>query len=229
MTATDEQRTVAGQYWMTFSPPKPGCRRCPRLVTLRRKCRIDFPEWHNAPVDSMGALDARILIIGLAPGLRGANRTGRPFTGDSAGGYLFDMLARVELASGTYNANVDNDITLHDVRITNAVRCLPPNNKPVASELANCRLFLQSEIKSMPRLETIFALGKQAHDAALHCLGEKLSARPFRHGGEHNITHKGNRFRLISSYHCSRYNTQTGRLTDAMFADVMQQLIAGKA
>ena len=214
---------------MVFSPPKPGCRRCPRLVALRRKCRIDFPAWHNAPVDSMGALDARILIIGLAPGLRGANRTGRPFTGDGAGGYLFNMLSRFELASGTYDADADDDITLHGVRITNAVRCLPPDNKPVASELANCRFFLRREIKAMPRLETIFALGKQAHDAALHCLGEKLSVHPFRHGGEHNVTHEGSRLRLVSSYHCSRYNTQTGRLTDAMFADVMQQLVAGKA
>ena len=177
----------------------------------------------------MGALDARILIIGLAPGLRGANRTGRPFTGDGAGGYLFDMLSRFELASGTYDADADDDITLHGVRITNAVRCLPPDNKPVASELANCRFFLRREIKAMPRLETIFALGKQAHDAALHCLGEKLSVHPFHHGGEHNVTHEGSRLRLVSSYHCSRYNTQTGRLTNAMFADVMEQLVAGKA
>ncbi len=139
MTAPEEKRAIAGRCWMGFSPPKPGCRRCPRLVALRRKCRIDFPAWHNAPVDSMGALDARILIIGLAPGLRGANRTGRPFTGDGAGGYLFDMLSRFELASGTYDADADDDITLHGVRITNAVRCLPPDNKPVASELANCR------------------------------------------------------------------------------------------
>ena len=212
-----------------FSSPKAGCRRCPRLAALRRKCRFDFPAWHNAPVDSMGALDARILIIGLAPGLRGANRTGRPFTGDSAGGYLFDMLARFDLASGTYDADADDDITLHDIRITNAVRCLPPDNKPVASELANCRLFLRREIQAMPRLEIIFALGKQAHDAALHCLGEKLSARPFRHGGEHDLAHKGSRLRLISSYHCSRYNTQTGRLTNAMFADVIQQLVTSKA
>lgn len=214
---------------MALSPPKPGCRRCPRLVALRRKCRIDFPEWHNAPVDSLGTLDASILIIGLAPGLRGGNRTGRPFTGDGAGAYLFDMLARFALASGTYNADADDDISLHGARITNAVRCLPPDNKPVASELANCRLFLRREIKAMPRLETIFALGKQAHCAALHCLDKKLSAHPFRHGGQHNVIHEGNRLRLVSSYHCSRYNTQTGRLTDAMFTAVMQQLVTGKA
>ena len=208
-----------------FTPPRPECRRCPRLVTLRRSCRASHPHWHNAPVGSLGSLDARILIVGLAPGLRGANRTGRPFTGDAAGAYLFDMLSRFGLASGTYSADADDDIRLYDVRITNAVRCLPPDNKPTSSELATCRQFLQNEIGAMTRLDHIFALGRQAHEAALRCFDLRLSAIPFQHAGTHEITHRGRRLRLVSSYHCSRYNTQTGRLTDSMFAHAMQQLV----
>ena len=206
---------------MSFTPPRPGCRRCPRLVDLRRTCRATFPDWHNPPVDSLGSLDARRLIVGLAPGLRGANRTGRPFTGDAAGGYLFNMLARFGLASGTYSADADDDIPLHDVRITNAVRCLPPDNKPIGAELANCRYFLTREIDAMPHLGTILVLGRQAHDAALRCLDQRPSSVPFRHAGMHMVDYGTRSLRLVSSYHCSRYNTQTGRLTDAMFEEAI--------
>ncbi|MAS74207.1 MAG: uracil-DNA glycosylase [Rhodospirillaceae bacterium] len=206
---------------MSFTPPRPGCRRCPRLVDLRRTCRTTYPNWHNAPVESLGSLDSRRLIIGLAPGLRGANRTGRPFTGDAAGGYLFHMLARFGLATGTYSADADDDISLHDVRITNAVRCLPPENKPTPAELANCRYFLAREIAAMAYLDTILVLGRQAHDAALRCLDQRPSSVPFHHGGVHMAEYGKRRLRLVSSYHCSRYNTQTGRLTDAMFEEAI--------
>ena len=166
-------------------------------------------------------------MIGLAPGRRGANRTGRPFTGDAAGGYLFDMLGRFDLASGTYQDDGDDDIRLHGTRITNVVRCLPPENKPVAAEVNACRAFLKAEIKAMPKLDTILTLGRVAHDSTCRTLGLRLAEVPFGHGHYWHGDAGGRPMRIVSSYHCSRYNTQTGRLTDEMFTDVFRLATKG--
>ncbi len=226
-----------------FIPPAPDCALCPRLVDLRQTCQQQHPSWHNAPVNSFGDITARILIIGLAPGLRGANRTGRPFTGDAAGGYLFAMLRRFGLATGEYHEDGDDDIRLVDVRITNAVRCLPPANKPVASEVNTCRPYLAAEIAAMPHLDTIVTLGRLAHDATLRGFGIRPASVPFGHGASQIIntggvdsegtdsggTDSGGRvIRIVSSYHCSRYNTQTGRLTDDMFAEIFRMITAAR-
>ena len=177
---------------------------------------------------SLGDLDAHLLIVGLAPGLRGANRTGRPFTGDAAGGYLFAMLARFGLATGTYHKDGIDDIRLNGARITNAVRCLPPENKPVAAEINACRPFLTAEIAAMPNLKTILTLGRLAHDATLRSLDIARRNAPFGHAARVNIDADGRQISLVSSYHCSRYNTQTGRLTDAMFAGIFEIITAGQ-
>ena len=209
-----------------FIPPSPDCAQCKRLVALRHRCQQREPSWHNAPVESLGAISARILIVGLAPGLRGANRTGRPFTGDSAGGYLFAMLRRFGLATGDYRDDGDDDIQLVDVRITNAVRCLPLANKPVAAEINACRAYLAAEIAAMPQLDTILTLGRLAHDATLRGLGIRPSTMPFGHGVSQTAITEQKHLTVVSSYHCSRYNTQTRRLTDEMFADIFR-MIAG--
>ena len=202
--------------------PDLDCSLCPRLVSLRRDCAATEPEWHNAPVDGFGPMDAWLLVMGLAPGRRGANRTGRPFTGDAAGGYLFEMLGRFGLASGTYRDDGDDDIRLHGTRISNVVRCLPPVNKPVAAEVNSCRQFLKAEIEAMPGLDTILTLGRVAHDTTCRTLGLRPVEVPFGHGRYWQGEAGGRRLRIVSSYHCSRYNTQTGRLTDKMFADVFR-------
>ena len=187
---------------------------------------------------SLGDVTARILIVGLAPGLRGANRTGRPFTGDAAGGYLFAMLRRFGLATGDYREDGDDDIRLVDVRITNAVRCLPPANKPVACEVNACRPYLVAEISAMPYLDTIVTLGRLAHDATLRGFGIRPASVPFGHAASQNINtggvdsgsvdSGGRVIRIVSSYHCSRYNTQTGRLTDDMFAEIFRMITAAR-
>jgi uracil-DNA glycosylase len=194
---------------------KPGhnCPRCPRLVAFRNKWRADEPEWFNAPVPSFGSADAPLLIVGLAPGLQGANRTGRPFTGDYAGVLLYETLARYGFAKGKYDARPDDGLELVDCRITNAVRCVPPENKPTPVEISTCRDFLKKTIEEMPKLRALLALGRIAHDSAVTALGAKKSAAPFKHGGSHTLCD----FTLFSSYHCSRYNTNTGVLTPQMF------------
>ena len=207
-----------------FIPPAPDCAHCPRLVDLRQTCQRQHPSWHNAPVTSFGDITARILIVGLAPGLRGANRTGRPFTGDAAGGYLFAMLQRFGLATGSYQEAGDDDIRLVGVRITNAVRCLPPTNKPVAAEVNNCRPYLAGEIAAMPDLDTIVTLGRLAHDATLRGLAIRPASMPFGHATSQVAETKGRSIRIVSSYHCSRYNTQTRRLTDEMFAKIFRMI-----
>lgn len=211
----------------TFQEPSRGCNFCPRLVALRSICAETEPDWHNAPVAGFGPVDASLLIMGLAPGRRGANRTGRPFTGDSAGGYLFDMLARFGLATGTYRDDGNDDITLNEARISNVVRCLPPDNKPVAAEINACRPFLKAEIEAMPTLDTILTLGRVAHDSTCRALGLRPAEVPFGHGACWTGKIDGRALRIVSSYHCSRYNTQTGRLTDAMFASIFH-LITGR-
>ena len=168
---------------------------------------------------AFGSNDARLLIVGLAPGLKGANRTGRPFTGDWAGDLLFAMLLKHGLARGTYGERADDGLTLHDCAITNAVRCVPPENKPTPVEIKTCRKFLVTQISAMAHLRAIMALGKIAHDSVCDALGAKKSAHPFKHGGVNRLE----RVTLISSYHCSRYNTNTGVLTEAMFDDVVKR------
>lgn len=192
------------------------CPRCPRLAGFRTQWREREPAWFNAPVPSFGPVGARLLIVGLAPGLQGANRTGRPFTGDYAGDLLYSTLLAYGFAHGEYAARPDDGLTLLDCRITNAVRCVPPQNKPEAAEIATCRDFLKATIAEMPRLRTLVALGRIAHDSTLSALGVRRSAFAFAHGAVHAIES----YRLFDSYHCSRYNTNTGVLTAEMFHTV---------
>ena len=207
------------------NPTAPGrdCSLCPRLAAFRSEWRAREPAWHNAPVPSFGPLDARLLIVGLAPGLRGANRTGRPFTGDWAGDLLYDTLARYGFAGGRYDRRPDDGLALDDCRITNAVRCVPPENRPTTAESRACLPFLTAEIGAMERLQIILALGGLAHGMTLAALGLKKSAFAFRHGAAHRIDP---RLVLADSYHCSRYNTNTGRLTPEMFRAVFAAIRA---
>jgi uracil-DNA glycosylase family 4 len=197
--------------------PGRDCPLCPRLVAFRERWRAAEPGWHNAPVPTFGSLDARLLIVGLAPGLRGANRTGRPFTGDFAGDLLYRTLIDFGFATGVFEARPDDSLVLVDAAITNAVRCVPPENKPTTAEIRTCRPFLVATTANMPRLGAILALGRIAHDSVVTALGEKRAAVPFGHAAVHRI---GNGLTLHSSYHCSRYNTNTGRLTEEMFRTV---------
>ncbi|MBI4274875.1 MAG: uracil-DNA glycosylase [Rhizobiales bacterium] len=192
------------------------CPRCPRLVSFRAQWREREPDWFNAPVPSFGPIDARVLIVGLAPGLQGANRTGRPFTGDYAGNLLYATLLDHGFAHGRYQARADDGFGLVDCRITNAVRCVPPENKPTTTEIVTCRYFLAATIAEMPKLRALVALGRIAHDSALVALGVRRSAFVFAHGAEHAIDGKA----FFDSYHCSRYNTNTGVLTPEMFRAV---------
>jgi uracil-DNA glycosylase len=192
------------------------CPRCPRLVAFRETWRARQPDWFNAPVPSFGPRDARLLIVGLAPGLQGANRTGRPFTGDYAGDLLYDTLRHFGFAVGNYLARPDDGLVLRDARITNAVRCVPPENKPNGREIAHCRDFLRATIAEMPNLTAIVALGRIAHDTTAVALGRRISSLKFTHGASHPLDGTT----LFDSYHCSRYNTNTGVLTPDMFRAV---------
>jgi len=201
--------------------PEPNCVRCPRLVEYREENKDSFPDWHNGPVSSFGSIDSELLIVGLAPGLRGANRTGRPFTGDYAGDLLYPTLISFGFAAGEYKAVPDDGLELRNCRITNAVRCVPPANKPVGAEVSACRQFLCDEIGAMKGLKVVLALGAVAHGAVLSALGERKAARKFAHNALHDIS---NGLKLADSYHCSRYNTNTGRLTVDMFHDVFSRV-----
>jgi len=213
------------------NPSEPGrdCARCERLRAFRAAQRDLEPEWHNAPVPSFGPSGARLLVVGLAPGLRGANRTGRPFTGDYAGDLLYETLRDFGFARGAYEARPDDGLQLRDCRITNAVRCVPPQNKPTPAEITACRDFLSATIANMPKLTIILALGRIAHDSVLRTLGQRAAAFPFAHGALHRLDIAGagakpqpsrRQVQLADSYHCSRYNTNTGRLTADMFRAV---------
>ena len=202
-----------------FNEPPLDCPRCPRLVAFRNELQGEYPEWKNAPVRSFGTLDARLLIVGLAPGMRGANRTGRPFTGDYAGDLLYSTLLEFGFAQGIYRADPNDGLHLVDARIANAVRCLPPENKPLPVEFTNCRPFLQAEIAVMPELKVIVALGKGAHDQVLRALTVRpAGSYPFIHGRLHSLP---TGVTLADSYHCSRYNTSTRVLTPEMFYAVI--------
>jgi uracil-DNA glycosylase family 4 len=201
------------------NPTSPGdppadCPLCPRLAEFRHANRKKYPDYFNDPAPSFGDLNGRLLIVGLAPGLHGANRTGRPFTGDYAGDLLYDSLLSHGLARGTYEKRADDGLELVDCMITNAVRCAPPDNKPLPAEINTCRKFLTAKIEAMPKLRVIFSLGRVAHESVCRALSAPLRTHPFAHGARHLID-RG--LTLVASYHCSRYNTNTGVLTPAMF------------
>lgn len=198
------------------------CPLCPRLVDYRSEMRAKEPEWFNNPVPSFGSEDARLLIVGLAPGVTGANRTGRPFTGDFAGDLLYGTLEKFGFALGEYGGHAGDGLVLADCMITNAVRCVPPQNKPVGSEINACRQFLEHRISSMPQLTSIVTLGKIAHDSTIRALQGKLANHPFEHGRTSIIR----TYAITASYHCSRYNTNTGRLTPEMFEAVFASVRA---
>ncbi len=198
--------------------PSPDCGLCPRLADFRAANRTAHPDFFNRPVPAFGPLGAEMLIVGLAPGLKGANRTGRPFTGDYAGDLLYPTLIKFGFAKGRFGADPNDGLTLENCRITNAVRCVPPANKPIGAEVRACGEFLAAEITAMPNLKTVLALGSLAHGAILASLGLRKSAYKFGHAAEHPLPG----YRLVNSYHCSRYNTNTGRLTTEMFEDVFR-------
>ena len=196
--------------------PSRDCPLCPRLAAFREQNRSREPGWFNAPVASFGNASARLLIVGLAPGLQGANRTGRPFTGDYAGDLLYATLLEYGFAQGRYDARPDDGLQLVDCRISNAVRCVPPQNKPLPAEIGTCRTFLAATLSGMPNLRAVVALGRIAHDSAVKALGLRAVEAPFGHG----VSHQTSTIRLFDSYHCSRYNTNTRVLTPDMFRNV---------
>jgi uracil-DNA glycosylase len=205
------------------SPPR-DCAACSRLAEYREANRVAFPGWSNAPVSSFGEASARLLIVGLAPGLRGANRTGRPFTGDYAGDLLYATLLRFGFASGVYDRRPDDGLELVDCAIVNAVRCAPPQNKPLPQEIANCRAYLAQSVQALSRLRIVLALGRVAHDTVVRAFGARAAVFPFAHGMRHALKADGPS--LFDSYHCSRYNTNTGVLTEAMFGEVFAAIRA---
>ena len=197
------------------------CPLCPRLVEFRNKNKAIYPDLFNGAVPAFGGLDTKLLIVGLAPGLKGANATGRPFTGDYAGDVLYESLRKAGLATGNYDKHVDDGLTLLGCRITNAVRCVPPENKPTGDETNTCNAFLTQEIAAMPNLKVILSLGGISHKAVLKALGYKQSAFSFAHAAEHRLPNHD--FVLLNVYHCSRYNINTNRLTQEMFDAVVMQ------
>ena len=205
---------------MTTAEPPHDCPLCPRLVDYRNQNRAAHPDWFNGPAPSFGDPAARLLVVGLAPGRQGANRTGRPFTGDYAGVLLYDTLIRFGFAQGVYDARPDDGLVLTDCMITNAVRCAPPANRPTPIEEGACRPFLEARIASLPRLKVLVTLGDVARRNVLRALGRPASAGTGGHGGESDV----GPYRLINSYHCSRLNTNTGRLTETMFHAVFARV-----
>lgn len=225
---------------MNVSAPAHDCNLCPRLCGFREQNQKNYPNFHNAPVPSFGNLDAEFLVVGLAPGLKGANQTGRPFTGDYAGIVLYSALQQFGFAKGDYNpeslmssgaqsrdlsialrSTQDDNLQLINCRITNAVRCVPQENKPEPSEIKNCNSFLANEIKEMPNLKMILSLGLVSHNAVLRAHSKKPAFAGFSHGAKHQLSDS---VTLTDSYHCSRYNINTGRLTQAMFNEVVQTI-----
>jgi uracil-DNA glycosylase family 4 len=204
------------------SDPDRNCPLCPRLVSFREAARAREPEWFNSPVPSFGDPAGRLLIVGLAPGMQGANRTGRPFTGDYAGDLLYATLLEYGFAKGVYQARPDDGLTLVDCRIANAVHCVPPQNKPLPVEINTCRPYLVGKIETMPNLRAILVLGRVAHDTTLKALGLRAAAAPFGHGA----IHEAGALKLYDSYHCSRYNTNTRVLTSDMFRSVFAKVRA---
>jgi uracil-DNA glycosylase family 4 len=227
ISKTEKPKVRGANDAASVSPTNPGhdCPLCPRLKSFRLAARTREPGWFNAPVPSFGDADAALLIVGLAPGLQGANRTGRPFTGDYAGDLLYATLTDYGFAQGNYQARPDDGLRLVDCRISNAVRCVPPQNKPLPVEINTCRQFLSAVIETMPRLRAIVALGRVAHDSTVKALGLRAALAPFGHGA----VHQAGPLRLYDSYHCSRYNTNTRVLTPKMFQDVFARVRADLA
>ena len=208
-----------------LSQPEPPakCPLCPRLVLYRKENEEKHPDWFNGAVPSFGSDQASLLVTGLAPGVTGANRTARPFTGDWAGDLLYATTSKFGFSRGIYDKRPDDGFELVDCMITNAVRCVPPQNKPIGAEMKACRPFLTNRIKALPKLKVIVALGKIAHDNVLASLGYNMSFAKFTHGGQTLIDVSGRQVVLLDSYHCSRYNTNTGRLTEHMFEQVFAE------
>lgn len=202
--------------------PPLDCPLCTRLVALRMACQAEHPDWWNAPVRAMGDRDASIAIVGLAPGKQGANRTGRPFTGDYAGDLLFATLGKYGFVEGAYEGRVDDGVRLKGIVIVNAVKCLPPENKPTPEEVRTCRQFLAGQVAALPKARIFIALGQIAHQSSVKVLGGKLPKARFGHLAEHRVP--DGRV-LIDSYHCSRYNQNTGRLTAEMFEAVFARAV----
>ena len=199
------------------------CSLCDRLTAYRAANRASHPDWYNGAVESFGDPAARLLVVGLAPGVTGANRTGRPFTGDWAGDLLYPTLAKFGLSRGIFDARPDDGLELVGCMVTNAVRCVPPRNKPVGAEVNACRAFLTARIAALPRLTHIITLGKIAHDSTVRALGARMAQHPFGH----NASSTSGPYRVTASYHCSRSTTNTGRLTPAMFEAVFETVFAG--
>ena len=206
---------------LSFVEAPRGCRRCPRLVRVRKSLRGEHPDWWNAPVPAFGDPNAWLAIVGLAPGKKGANRTGRPFTGDASGELLFATLTKFGFVNGEFQNHRDDGIALNGAIILNTVKCLPPENKPNGAEINQCRRYLDKALAGLPNLKIIIALGKIAHDSVLRMNGLRLSDYKFAHGGRHQLPEGRT---LIDSYHCSRYNVNTRRLTAEMFEEVFQSL-----
>lgn len=214
---------------MDFAPgpipdtePPHDCPRCPRLVAFREQLQVEYPDWWNAPVPAFGDPNGWLCIVGLAPGKQGANRTGRPFTGDYAGDLLFATLAKFGLTRGTYQSRPDDGLALDGVIICNSVKCLPPENKPTPAEIHSCRPFLAGQVDVLPNARVFVALGQIAHQSAVKVLGGKLPKCRFAHLAEHRVPDGR---MLIDSYHCSRYNQNTGRLTAEMFEAVFARAL----
>jgi uracil-DNA glycosylase family 4 len=201
--------------------PSSHCALCPRLCEFRKQNQSKYPKYKNAPVPAFGNLSAEVLVVGLAPGLHGANNTGRPFTNDYAGDLLYPTLKKFGLGKGDYDCRADDGFELINCRITNAVRCAPPENKPTPEEIKTCHQFLQEEIAHMPNLRVILALGGIAHNAVLRLFNLLPSKHKFGHGNSFSM---GKNIQLIDSYHCSRYNTSTKRLTEKMFLDIFEKI-----
>ena len=208
----------------SFVCPDQTCRLCPRLASFLEKNRTLYPDFFNAPVPSLGDLDGVLLIVGLAPGLKGANRTGRPFTGDFAGDLLYSRLHDFGFSTGVYQARPDDGVKLVNARLTNAVRCVPPENKPTGEEVKACGKFLKQEIEAMPNLKVILVLGSLAHNAVLSVLGQKKSDFKFAHNALHRLRWNEKEILLLDTYHTSRYNVNTGKLTPEMFTAVFKTL-----
>ncbi|MEH6756342.1 MAG: uracil-DNA glycosylase [Parasphingorhabdus sp.] len=208
---------------LPFAEAPKNCRRCPRLVDLRKTLRKEQPSWWNAPVPAFGDPEARLAIVGLAPGKEGANRTGRPFTGDASGDLLFAVLNKMGLSSGLFQSRPDDGLLLNDAIIINAVKCLPPENKPTGAEISNCRPYMVKALDGLPNLQIILALGKIAHDSVVRMTGARLADYRFAHGATHKLPDGRT---LIDSYHCSRYNVNTKRLTPKMFEEVFEKGIS---
>ena len=221
MTTTKKKTSDAD-----YPPEAPlDCPLCPRLVDYRKRNAEAEPDWFNAPVPSFGDPEAELLVVGLAPGRGGANKTGRPFTGDWAGDLLYPTLKTFGFSEGVFDARPDDGVTLNSAMITNAVRCVPPENKPVGAEINACRPFLKSRLQALPKLKVLVTLGKISHDSTVRTLGLKLSAHPFAHNAHFEVASPfhDRPVHIVSSYHCSRYNTNTGRLTEEMFHDVFRR------